>query len=312
MTTTPLSLWFASRASPILPRMRTSIGLFVLTLVAACGPQPGDTGDDTDPAGSSSGGGSGTSADGSTSGDTPTGDVPTGDAPTGDSGDETTGDTPPAGPCGQPQADVADFDLSLTINPPPGPDSPPVFVEADCTIDALLTTDVQDGLALRCPVDGADVILRAEYTSNHAPLPASVTVGLAVHVRYSTYYAESRQLAILVEAIADPRIILAANAGTGILPFVEGMGQLTEFWGPLTVSELASGCAGMPGGCTTEIQRSGLSLGFGDQALDLFDHQVGQLGPHTVQLGSVIRELSADNFCDGGSDRRDDFLVVHD
>lgn len=306
MTTTPLSLWPALRASPILLRMRTSISLFVLVILGACGPQPGDTGDDTGPAGSSSGGGSGTSADPSTSSDTPTSDTPTGDS------DETTGDTPPAGPCGEPQPDVADFDLRLTIDPPPGPDAPPVFVEADCTIDALLTTDVQDGLALRCPVDGADVILRAEYTSNHAPLPASVTVGLAVHVRYSTYQAESVQLAILVEAIADPRIILAANAGTGLLPFVEGMGQLTEFWGPLAVSELASGCAGMPGACASEIQRAGLSLGFADQALDLFDHQVGQLGPHTVQLGSVIHELSADNFCDGGSDRRDDFLVVHD
>lgn len=281
--------------------MRTSINLCVLAILTACGPQPAGT------AGSSTGDEPVTSADPATTGASPTSAGP------GDGSDgETTSETPPAGACGEPQPDVADFALKLSIDPPLGPDNPPTFVAAYCRIDAVLTSDTQEGLAIRCMLDSGELVLTATYSSKHAPLPASAVAGVVVFVQYSTYDAESQHSAIFVKAIEEPGIILAANQGTGLLPFVEGMGVISDFWGSLAVADLASGCPGMPGSCTTEVQRAGLQFAIDGATIDLFDHQLGQLGPYTVQLGNVIHDLSDDNFCDGGSDTRQDFLLVHD
>ena len=113
------------------------------------------------------------------------------------------------------------------------------------------------------------------------------------------------------EAAAASKV-LAANQGTGLFPFVEGQGQLTEFYAPLSVSDLPSGCAAQPGVCEQSVQRAGLSFTAGGEALALFDHQTGQLGPHAVKVADVIHVLSGDTACDGGTDTRQDFLLVHD
>lgn len=306
---------------------RNTISLFgSLVLVGACSLDPKNIGTPDD--GGDETTSSGTTADGSESS---TGDPTVAETGT-ETGTDTTAETTAAtddptgsttseveepctpGPgcvaCMDVEGGVGAIELKVTMTPEAGFDQP-IFIEGTCVIEERLTSGVQDGLLLGCMGDDSEFSLRIEYGNGQLLLPDAAAVGLEVVARFVQIENESQNYWVAVRAIADDRLVLAAHKGPALIPFVEGVGALEDFWAPLQIEEVTTACPGMPGFCESVVQRSALQFTVEGEEAVIFDHQVAPVGPYGIHLGDVITAVSSDNMCDGGTDQRRDFAIVH-
>ncbi|PCC68132.1 hypothetical protein SAMN02745121_04523 [Nannocystis exedens] len=279
--------------------MRLNYAWLLFTL-AACGPKT--------PGGETEGGSGDTSGETSTS-TTTTGDVePTTSTTTSASttpetttpGSEATGESETTGPvamCPAPQTPDVMFDVVGF------PEDFQGHVQASCTVKGASLGDGSDAVTLSCDVDGTDVEVAVSFDNAAVQLPEGLQqLDAPVSLRYVRADYEYRGEWLAIGDFRDV-LLLGLAAGSSALPFVEGEGQIGNMFAPVSVEELGGFCPKGQGSCFALGEPAVLRFSSGDDTLEAFPLQAGQLGPYAVHAGaSWLSDSESEYQCDGPSD----------
>jgi hypothetical protein len=263
---------------------------WILSGLAACGPKT--PGGDTE-----SGSGEGSTSTATTGDGEPTTSASTTSAST---TSEATGESETTGPeamCPAPQTPDVMFDVVGFAEDFQG------HVQASCTVAGASLGDVSDAVTLACDVDGTGVEVTVSFTNAAVQLPEGLQeldAPVTLHYVRADYEYRGDWL-----ALGDFRdvLLLGLAAGNSALPFVEGEGQITGMFAPVSVEALGGFCPKGQGSCFALGEPAVLRFASGDDSLEAFPLQAGKVGPYAVHAGaSWLSDPESAYQCDGPGD----------